>query len=146
MAMPVFMHICNAHVLWDTGLLRQGAYVSYHSMPEIWPHVLLQGDNDPADVVEISGSPLESGGVYHVKFLGAYAMIDGGELDWKILCIDVDSPLAAKMDTIEDVERCDSGSILHLKGCFYTGAVTAGTSAAAVQDLTGPCLKDFTSG
>ncbi len=48
---------------------------------------------------------MQSGGVYHVKFLGAYAMIDGGELDWKIICINVDSPLAAKMDTIQDVER-----------------------------------------
>ncbi len=48
---------------------------------------------------------MQSGGVYHVKFLGAYAMIDGGELDWKIICINVDSPLAAKLDTIQDVER-----------------------------------------
>ena len=66
---------------------------------------LLQGDCDPLDVVEISGSPMQSGGVYHVKFLGAYAMIDVGELDWKIICINVDSPLAAKLDTIQDVER-----------------------------------------
>ena len=32
-------------------------------------------------------------------------MIDGGELDWKIICIDKDSPLAAKLDNIADVER-----------------------------------------
>jgi inorganic pyrophosphatase len=66
---------------------------------------LVQGDCDPLDVVEISGSPMQSGGVYHVKFLGAYAMIDGGELDWKIICINVDSPLAANLDSIQDLER-----------------------------------------
>ena len=68
--------------------------------------VALQGDNDPVDVVEIGGRPMPSGAVFHVKFLGAFAMIDGGELDWKIICIDRDTPLAAKLDTITDVERC----------------------------------------
>jgi hypothetical protein len=65
----------------------------------------LQGDNDPVDVVEIGGRPMPSGAVFHVKFLGAFAMIDGKELDWKIICINRDSPLAAKLDTITDVER-----------------------------------------
>ena len=35
------------------------------------------------DVVEIGSKQLRSGGVYSVKLLGAYAMIDEGELDWK---------------------------------------------------------------
>ena len=43
----------------------------------------LQGDNDPVDVVEIGAKQLRTGGVYCVKLLGAYAMIDEGELDWK---------------------------------------------------------------
>ena len=44
----------------------------------------LQGDNDPVDVVEIGSRALEQGGVYPVKPLGVYAMIDDGELDWKV--------------------------------------------------------------
>ena len=43
-----------------------------------------QGDNDPVDVVEIGSRALEPGGVYPVKPLGVYAMIDDGELDWKV--------------------------------------------------------------
>jgi inorganic pyrophosphatase len=43
-----------------------------------------QGDNDPVDVVEIGSSQLKMGGVYRVKPLGVYAMIDDGELDWKV--------------------------------------------------------------
>jgi inorganic pyrophosphatase len=65
----------------------------------------VQGDNDPVDVVEIGGTCLETAGVYCVKPLGAYAMIDGGELDWKVLCICTDDPLAAKLNDIIDVER-----------------------------------------
>ena len=43
-----------------------------------------QGDNDPVDVVEVGVKQLRTGGVYRVKSLGAYAMIDEGELDWKV--------------------------------------------------------------
>jgi inorganic pyrophosphatase len=47
--------------------------------------LLAQGDNDPVDVVEIGSRTLEQGGVYPVKPLGVFAMIDDGELDWKVL-------------------------------------------------------------
>ena len=36
------------------------------------------------DVIEIGGKVLKTGGVYHIKALGAYAMVDEGELDWKV--------------------------------------------------------------
>lgn len=65
------------------------------------------------DVVEIGGTPLETAGVYCVKALGAYAMIDGGELDWKIICIRADHPLANKLNDITDVERCEICRLLH---------------------------------
>lgn len=48
------------------------------------PLTLPQGDNDPVDVVEIGSAQLKMGGVYRVKPLGVYAMIDDGELDWKV--------------------------------------------------------------
>lgn len=66
----------------------------------------MQGDNDPVDVVEIGSEQLVSGQVYKVKVLGAYAMIDEGELDWKIIAIRADDPMALYLDDIEDVERC----------------------------------------
>lgn len=64
------------------------------------------GDNDPVDVVEISSTALEMGGVYPVKCVGAYAMIDDGELDWKVIAINTNDPLADKINDVEDVERC----------------------------------------
>lgn len=66
----------------------------------------MQGDNDPVDVVEIGTVQCQQGGIYKVKPLGAYAMIDDGELDWKIVCIRTDDPKADILNDIEDVERC----------------------------------------
>lgn len=39
-----------------------------------------QGDSDPLDVVEMGGKQLAAGSVHRVRALGAYAMIDEGEL------------------------------------------------------------------
>ncbi len=64
-----------------------------------------QGDNDPVDVVEIGSNTLEQGGVYRVKVLGVFAMIDDGELDWKVIAINEDDPKAALVNDVEDVER-----------------------------------------
>jgi inorganic pyrophosphatase len=44
----------------------------------------VNGDNDPVDVVEIGTQALAVGSVTKVKPLGVLAMIDDGELDWKV--------------------------------------------------------------
>ena len=81
--------------------LLEGKYC-YKRVSSSWP---AQGDNDPVDVVVIGSEQCERGGVYKVKPLGAYAMIDDGELDWKIVCIKADDPRAHLLNDIEDVER-----------------------------------------
>ena len=40
-----------------------------------------------------------------VKILGTLAMIDEGETDWKLFAIDVNDPLAEKINDIPDIER-----------------------------------------
>ena len=66
----------------------------------------MQGDNDPVDVVEIGSATGEMGGVYPVKPLATLAMIDDGELDWKVVAIRTDDPKASSVNDVEDVERC----------------------------------------
>ena len=44
------------------------------------------------------------GSVIKVKLLGAVALIDEGETDWKVLAIDVEDPLAAEIDDITGLE------------------------------------------
>jgi inorganic pyrophosphatase len=80
--------------------------------PQTWedpnvvhPETKAKGDNDPLDVCEIGELVGHTGQVKQVKVLGAMALLDEGETDWKIIVIDVNDPLAPKLNDIEDVER-----------------------------------------
>ena len=46
---------------------------------------------------------------FQVKVLGTLALIDDGETDWKVLCIDVTDPLAKSLNDISDVEKLMPG-------------------------------------
>lgn len=46
-----------------------------------------------------------------MKVLGALAMIDDGELDWKVIAISSTDPLAAKLNDVKDVEKECPGTI-----------------------------------
>ena len=59
-----------------------------------------RGDGDPLDVCDISATRAPTGAVYQVKVLGALAMIDGGETDWKLLAVRTDDPLAAAVGDV----------------------------------------------
>ena len=51
-----------------------------------------------------------------VKALGALAMIDDGELDWKIIAINEDDPLFSQLNDVADVEAKLPGVI---SGAIY---------------------------
>lgn len=57
------------------------------------------------DVVEIGERQGKIGQVLKVKPLTALAMIDEGELDWKIVAISLDDPRASLVNDVEDVEK-----------------------------------------
>ena len=93
------------------GKLRNYPYpslINYGAFPQTWEDPAhrergldLQGDNDPLDVLELGTAKLrKTGDVYAVKVLGALAMVDGGEMDWKIVTVAVDDPLAAQVDDL----------------------------------------------
>ena len=69
------------------------------------PETKAKGDNDPIDVCEIGEEVGYPGQIKQIKVLGTMALLDEGETDWKIIAIDVNDPLAAKLNDIEDVER-----------------------------------------
>lgn len=68
-----------------------------------------KGDNDPIDVCEIGAAIHKRGSVITVKVLGAIGLIDEGEADWKIIAIDINDPLAAKLNDISDVQQHCTG-------------------------------------
>lgn len=83
---------------------------NYGALPQTWddPNQMdegFRGDNDPLDVLELSSDQIEMGKVVQVKVLGALGLIDEGEADWKILTINVQDPLAAKLNDITDLDQ-----------------------------------------
>lgn len=57
------------------------------------------------DVVEIGEKRGKIGQVLKVKPLAVLAMIDEGELDWKIVAISLDDPRASLVNDVDDVEK-----------------------------------------
>jgi len=86
-------------IFWNYGCLPQ----TWEDPNEEHPELKVFGDDDPIDVVEIGSKALDMGSVAEVKPLGVLAMIDDGELDWKVLAVSVDDPLAEEYNDIDDV-------------------------------------------
>jgi inorganic pyrophosphatase len=90
-----------------------GGYMwNYGAFPQTWedpnfkhPETDAFGDADPLDVCEIGEAVATVGQVKQVKVLGVMALIDEGETDWKVIVIDVNDPLADKLNDIDDVEK-----------------------------------------
>ncbi|OQD75317.1 hypothetical protein PENDEC_c007G07018 [Penicillium decumbens] len=77
----------------------------------------IAGDDDPLDICEIGNAVANCGEVKKVKPLGAFALLDKGETDWKVIAIDVCHPLATKLSDIGDVEKALPGFLESLKSC-----------------------------
>ena len=91
---------------------HHGYIWNYGAIPQTWEDpnhtdesTNCKGDNDPIDVCEIGHKIHARGAVIQVKVLGVFAMIDEGETDWKVICIDVTDPLAENLNDIHDVDK-----------------------------------------
>eukprot|EP01080_Neovahlkampfia_damariscottae_P010023 gene10023-2342_t len=90
---------------------------NYGALPQTYedPKILdkdlqLYGDDDPVDVVEISNEALKMGHIYRIKVLGIFALIDEGEVDWKVISILSNNN---EINTLEDVKKSKLDEILH---------------------------------
>jgi len=93
---------------------RNGYPWHYGAFPQTWedpnhihPDTRAKGDNDPLDVIDVSSLESASGDIVEVKVLGALALIDEGETDWKIVAINVNDPLAAQVHDVEDIAKIE---------------------------------------
>jgi nucleosome-remodeling factor subunit len=102
-----YVHNCFPHhgYIWNYGALPQ----TWEDPNHVDPATGAKGDNDPIDVCEIGSRIHRRGAVVPVKILGVFALIDEGETDWKLLAIDVNDPMAEKLNDIEDVEKVMPG-------------------------------------
>jgi len=101
--------------LHKDGSLRYYVYsdsiVNYGAISQTWedpdfldPDTHLGGDNDPVDVLQLTMMPCVRGQVQRVRVLGALALVDGGETDWKLLVVDADAgDAASKWRDVGDV-------------------------------------------
>jgi inorganic pyrophosphatase len=85
------------------------------------------GDDDPLDVCEIgSENSSFTAQVKPVKILGALAVIDQRETDWKILAIDVKDPLASKIHGPTDIDSLMPGLLDSMKYWFTVYKIPEG--------------------
>jgi len=100
---------------------------NYGAIPMTWEDVnrihvhgdqKFPGDGDPIDVVEISGVPLKQFEVYKLRVLGAFMLIDSGEVDWKVIAIRKGDALAAELNDIGDVEAKCPGVVTGIREWF----------------------------
>jgi len=103
----------------------KGYIWNYGCLPQTWENpghkdesTECMGDDDPVDICEIGGRVAERGDVLEVKVLGILAMIDDGETDWKIIVLDVNDPLAAEVNSLEDVEKKMPGFLADTREWF----------------------------
>lgn len=98
-----YVRNCFPHkgYLWNYGAFPQ----TWEDPNSIHPETKAKGDDDPLDVCEIGELVGYTGQVKQVKVLGVMALLDEEETDWKVIVIDVNDPLAPKLNDVEDVER-----------------------------------------
>jgi len=68
--------------------------------------------------VEIGHAALATGTVTPVKVLGVLAMIDDGEVDWKVIAINSEDPMAEKLHDIADVNTHMPGVVSGIREWF----------------------------
>jgi len=96
------------------GSLRSYVYsaaiINYGAIAQTWEDpndpdedTGLGGDNDPIDVLQLNEGSCERGAIQRVRVLGALALVDDGETDWKLLVIDVDAADAPDWKDVGDI-------------------------------------------
>jgi len=69
-------------------------------------------------VVEVGTAIMATGGLARVRPLGVLAMIDDGELDWKVIAISADDPMAGEIGGLMDLEERVPGVVSGIREWF----------------------------
>ncbi|GAB2292068.1 Soluble inorganic pyrophosphatase 6, chloroplastic [Dionaea muscipula] len=128
------------NIYWNYGLLPQTWEDPSFSNAEVEGAF---GDNDPVDVVEIGEKQRKIGEILQVKPLAALAMIDEGELDWKIVAIALDDPKASLVNDIDDVETHFPGTLTAIRDWFRDYKIPDGKPANKFGLGNKPANKDY---
>uniref|UniRef100_A0A8C7YFT1 inorganic diphosphatase n=1 Tax=Oryzias sinensis TaxID=183150 RepID=A0A8C7YFT1_9TELE len=116
---PIKQDVKKGKLRYVANVFPHKGYIwNYGALPQTWEdpnhkdeETNCCGDNDPIDVCDIGTQVCSSGQVIQVKVLGILAMIDEGEMDWKVIAINVKDPDAENLNSIEDVRRSRPGHL-----------------------------------
>ncbi|XP_068176701.1 inorganic pyrophosphatase 2, mitochondrial isoform X3 [Antennarius striatus] len=116
---PIKQDVKKGKLRFVANIFPHKGYIwNYGALPQTWEdpdhkdnETKCCGDNDPIDVCEIGTKVCFPGQVIQVKVLGILAMIDEGEMDWKVIAINVKDPDAQNLNSIEDVRRSRPGHL-----------------------------------
>lgn len=108
---PIVQDTKKGKVRFVRNIFPYKGYIhNYGALPQTWEDPTVKnavgdlfGDGDPLDVCEIGSTVLPTGTIRQVKVLGSLALVDDGELDWKVIVVDVSDPLAQELHDIHDV-------------------------------------------
>ncbi|KAJ8764778.1 hypothetical protein K2173_009179 [Erythroxylum novogranatense] len=128
------------NINWNYGLLPQTWEDPSFANSEVEGAL---GDNDPVDVVEIGERRGKLSEILKVKPLAALAMIDEGELDWKIVAISLDDPRAALVNDVDDVEKHFPGTLTAIRDWFRDYKIPDGKPANKFGLGNKPAGKDY---
>ncbi|CAH2070729.1 unnamed protein product, partial [Iphiclides podalirius] len=114
---PIKQDVKKGALRFVSNVFPHHGYIwNYGALPQTWEdprHVdagtEARGDNDPVDVIEIGARVAARGDVLRVKLLGALALVDEGETDWKLIAVDARDPDAARLSGVRDVEALYPG-------------------------------------
>jgi len=114
----------------------KGYIWNYGAIPQTWENPTLtdehtgqKGDGDPIDVIDIGYKVSFRGEVKQVKVLGVLALIDEGETDWKVVAIDINDPLASKLNDPQDIRKAMPGLLEATHEWFKTYKMPGGSPA-----------------
>ncbi|XP_034044344.1 inorganic pyrophosphatase 2, mitochondrial isoform X2 [Thalassophryne amazonica] len=116
---PIKQDIKKGSLRYVANVFPHKGYIwNYGALPQTWEdpshtdeETKCCGDNDPLDVCDIGTQVCSSGQVIQVKILGILAMIDEGEMDWKVIAINAEDPDAKIINNIDDVYKCRPGHL-----------------------------------
>ncbi|XP_073318908.1 inorganic pyrophosphatase 2, mitochondrial [Pagrus major] len=116
---PIKQDVKKGKLRYVANIFPHKGYIwNYGAIPQTWEdpnhtdkETKCCGDNDPIDVCEIGTQVCSPGQVIQVKVLGILAMIDEGEMDWKVIAINAKDPDAKSLNSIEDVRKSRPGHL-----------------------------------
>lgn len=116
---PIKQDVKKGKLRYVANIFPHKGYIwNYGALPQTWEdpnhtdeETKCCGDNDPIDVCEIGSQVCVPGQVIQVKVLGILAMIDEGEMDWKVIAINAEDPDAKNLNNIEDVRKSRPGHL-----------------------------------